>query len=77
MKIPLGKLIPDSQTDKSNVQKHLQKNSYLITVGDRTTEKMINFGLIPSLQIIDNQEKRVKREPLKNNIMYTELVCNN
>ncbi|MFB5627108.1 MAG: GTP-dependent dephospho-CoA kinase family protein [Nitrosarchaeum sp.] len=77
MKIPLGKLIPDSQTDKSNVQKYLQKNSYLITVGDRTTEKMINFGLIPSLQIIDNQEKRIKREPLKNNNKYTELVCNN
>ncbi|MFB5638424.1 MAG: GTP-dependent dephospho-CoA kinase family protein [Nitrosarchaeum sp.] len=77
MKIPLGKLIPDSQTDKSNVQKYLQKNSYLITVGDRTTEKMINFGLIPSLQIIDNQEKRIKRKPLKNNNKYTELVCNN
>ncbi|MFB5622822.1 MAG: GTP-dependent dephospho-CoA kinase family protein [Nitrosarchaeum sp.] len=77
MKIPLGKLIPDSQTDKSNVQKYLQKNSYLITVGDRTTEKMINFGLIPSLQIIDNQEKRIKRKPLQNNNKYTELVCNN
>ncbi|MEK6866717.1 MAG: GTP-dependent dephospho-CoA kinase family protein [Thermoproteota archaeon] len=76
-KTPLGDLIPESQANKLNIQKHLQENSYLITVGDRTTEKMIDFGLIPSLQIIDNQEKRVKREPVKNNIAYTELICDN
>lgn len=76
-KTPLGDLIPESQANKSNIQKHLQENSYLITVGDRTTEKMIDFGLIPSLQIIDNQEKRVKREPAKNNNTYTELICDN
>ena len=77
LKIPLGYLIPESQANKSNIQKHLSANSYLITVGDRTTEKMIDFGLTPSLQIIDNQEKRVKREPTKNGITYTELVCDN
>ncbi|TRZ70492.1 MAG: DUF359 domain-containing protein [Nitrosopumilaceae archaeon] len=76
-KTPLGDLIPESQANKSNIQKHLPENSYLITVGDRTTEKMIDFGLIPSLQIIDNQEKRVKREPVKNNNAYTELICDN
>jgi len=77
LKIPLGSLIPENQANKSNIQKYLPKNSYLITVGDRTTEKMIDFGLIPSLQIIDNQEKRVKREPVKPDSRYTELVCNN
>ena len=76
-KNPLGILILESQVNKSNIQKHLSKNPYLITVGDRTTEKMIDFGFIPSLQIIDNQEKRVKREPSKNNHGYTELTCNN
>ena len=76
-KTPLGNLIPENQVNKSNIQKYLAKNSYLITVGDRTTEKMIAFGLIPSLQIIDNQEKRIKREPPKNDNTYTELVCDN
>ncbi len=76
-KTPLGILIPETQVNKSTIQKHLSENSYLITVGDRTTEKMIDFGLIPSLQIIDNQEKRVKREPAKHDSRYTELVCNN
>lgn len=77
LKIPMGILIPESQVSKSNVEKHLEKNSYIITVGDRTTEKMISSGLIPSLQIIDNYEKRVKREPTKNTSTYTELTCNN
>ena len=65
LKIPLGILLPDNQANKENIQKHLSENSYVITVGDRTTEKMIEFGLIPSLQIIDSQEKRKKREPPK------------
>ena len=65
MKIPLGILLPESQADKENILKHLEENSYIITVGDRTTEKMIDFDLIPSLQIVDGIEKREKREPPK------------
>ncbi len=76
LNIPLGILLPESQVDKTNIQKHLSENSYVITVGDRTTEKMIEFGLIPSLQIIDSMEKRSKREPpkLEN---ATELTVDN
>jgi len=76
LKIPLGILLPESQTDKTNIQKHLSENSYVITVGDRTTEKMIEFGLIPSLQIIDSKEKREKREPPKL-ANATELTVDN
>lgn len=65
LKIPLGVLLPESQVNKENIQNHLSENSYVITVGDRTTEKMIRFGLIPSLQIIDGLEKRQQREPPK------------
>jgi len=46
LKIPLGNLIPESQANKSNIQKHLPKNSYLITVNDKNTKKIINFDLI-------------------------------
>lgn len=76
MKTPLGILLPESQVDKSNIEKYLSDNSYIITVGDRTTEKMINFGLIPSLQIIDGLEKREKREPPKLD-NATELTVDN
>jgi hypothetical protein len=61
LKIPLGILLPIGQDNKENIQKYLSDNSYIITVGDRTTEKMIEFDLIPSLQIIDGLEKREKR----------------
>ena len=76
MKVPLGILLPENQTQKNEIQKHLTDDSYIITVGDRTTEKMIDFDLIPSLQIIDGQEKREKREPpkLEN---ATELTVDN
>jgi len=76
MKIPLGILLPESQSDKSNIEKYLSPDSYVITVGDRTTEKMIDFGLIPSLQIIDGLEKRKKREPPKLH-NATELTVDN
>ena len=62
LKIPLGILLPIGQDNKENIQKYLSDNSYIITVGDKTTEKMIDFDLIPSLQIIDGLEKRQKRE---------------
>ena len=65
LKIPLGLLLPIGQDNKENIQKQLSNNSYIITVGDKTTEKMIDFDLIPSLQIIDGLEKRQKRELLK------------
>lgn len=76
LKKPLGVLILENETDKKNIQKHLSDNSYIITVGDRTTEKMIDFGLIPSLQIVDGQEKRIKRDTPKGNVK-TALTCNN
>ena len=62
LKIPLGLLLPIGQDNKENIQKYLSDNSYIITVGDRTTEKMIEYGIIPSLQIVDGFEKRQKRE---------------
>ena len=77
LKIPLGTLLPEIEANKFNILKLLQKVSYIVTVGDRTTEKLISFGLIPSLQIIDNYEKRVKRKSQNNNYAYTELECTN
>ncbi len=77
LKIPLGLLILENEVDKKNIQKHISENSYVITVGDRTTEKMIDFGLIPSLQIIDGKEKRVERNIPKSFGVSTTLTCEN
>ncbi len=77
LKIPLGLLLLESEANKQNIQKHISDNSYVITVGDRTTEKMNDFGLIPSLQIIDGQEKRIKRNIPENFEVSTTLTCDN
>lgn len=73
LKIPLGVLLRD--TSKENISKHIPQNSYVITVGDATTEKMLNFGFVPSLQIVDGYEKRGKRVPPHSTA--TKLFCDN
>lgn len=77
LKIPLGKLILEKDTSKENILKNIPENWLIITVGDATTEKMINFGLEPFLQIIDGQEKRVKRDPPSSSQNITNLSCTN
>lgn len=77
LKIPMGVLLLEKDATKQNIVKYIQNNSFVITVGDRTTEKMINFGLIPSFQIIDSQEKRVKRELPSGANIVTDLTCDN
>ena len=77
MKTPLGILLPEVDAKKSNIRKHLPEGYFIITVGDRTTEKMTDFGLIPSLQIIDGQEKRVRRNTPNNAEVKTNLTCDN
>jgi uncharacterized protein (UPF0218 family) len=73
LKAPLGILLKD--TSKENILNHLTENSFIITVGDATTEKMLKFNLIPSLSIVDGLEKREKRIiPLNN---AAKLFCDN
>ncbi|RDJ32581.1 MAG: DUF359 domain-containing protein [Crenarchaeota archaeon] len=77
LKIPLGALIPNAKTNKEEILKLLPKDAFVITVGDATTEKMIKYGIIPSLQIVDGQEKRVRRSPPTETSVTTHLTCNN
>ena len=77
MKAPLGILVAEDKADKQTILEHLGDNYYLVTVGDRTTEKMIGFGLIPSLQIVDGIEKREKRTPLPVSSETTEISVDN
>jgi len=73
---PLGVLLPEELADKAGIEQYLEDDSYVITVGDRTTEKLIEFGIIPSLQIIDGIEKREKRDSIKLE-NCTELAVDN
>ena len=73
---PLGELLKDSEITKDTTRKKIGQNAFLITVGDATTEKMIKFGIIPSLQIVDSLEKRQQRG-LPEGVVKTSLSCSN
>lgn len=73
---PLGELLKDSEITKDIILKKIGQNAFLITIGDATTEKMIKFGIAPSLQIVDSLEKRQQRD-LPEGVVKTSLSCNN
>ncbi len=62
-------------TTKENILRHIADDSFIITVGDATTEKMIKFNLTPSLSIVDGLEKRKKRAIPQGTA--TKLFCDN
>ncbi len=76
LKNPLGELIPDSDVSLETLSDKIPLDSFVVTVGDKTSEKMIEFGIIPSVQIIDGQEKRVKRDVPQFDGL-TEMSCVN
>ena len=77
LKNPLGNLIKDNDTDKENIIKEISAESVLITVGDRTTENMLQLGLKPQIQIIDGLEKRNQRIVPTDDAVNTNLSCRN
>ena len=77
LKNPLGNLIKDNDIDKENIIKEISPESVLITVGDRTTENMLQLGLKPQIQIIDGLEKRNQRTVPVDDTINTNLSCRN
>jgi uncharacterized protein (UPF0218 family) len=76
LKRPLGILLKDVDVTKENILKNISSSSFIISVGDATTEKLIKYEIIPSLQIVDGLEKRAKRALLSTNVK-TSLFCSN
>ena len=77
LKIPLGKLIPNDSSEKEDYIRKIYSEKVVITVGDATSELLLQMGLIPLLHVIDGQEKREKRSlPLTDSI-NTELTVKN
>ena len=77
LKNPLGTLINDDDPNKENIIKKISAESVLITVGDRTTENLLQFGLRPQIQIIDGLEKRNQRIVPADDTVNTNLSCRN
>jgi len=85
LKKPLGKLILDSDITEEKIRKEIAGIKHkLITVGDRSTERIVSFGIYPDLAIIDGVERRQERDKISNNRMaklngknFTKISCTN
>jgi uncharacterized protein (UPF0218 family) len=61
LKKPFGTLIPDRQVTKQKVTFMLKGSKKVFAVGDATTERLIDFQIIPDMAVIDGKERRSKR----------------
>ena len=77
LKNPLGNLVSDNDPNKENIIKKITAESIVITVGDRTTENILQLGLKPQIQIIDCLEKRNQRIAPIDDTINTKLSCRN
>ncbi|HEV8387417.1 MAG TPA: GTP-dependent dephospho-CoA kinase family protein [Nitrososphaera sp.] len=58
LKTPFGKLIQDRNVSKARILGAIKGAKKVITVGDATTERLISFGIIPDVSVIDGKERR-------------------
>jgi uncharacterized protein (UPF0218 family) len=58
LKKPLGELISYDQVEKHKIMELCDTTRKLITVGDTTTAKVISFGIVPDVSVVDGFEKR-------------------
>jgi GTP-dependent dephospho-CoA kinase len=61
LKKPMGRLLKDGEVNNEMLS-HLFSESLTVSVGDRTTERLLEMGFAPNLEIVDGVERRVKRE---------------
>lgn len=75
LKEPLGELLPEDTMERSHVAERALRP--VITVGDRTTERLLGWGITVDLQIVDGLERRERRRapPLPEGTL--EARCSN
>lgn len=56
--LPLGTLIRDSEISRGSLRRFLHTATLVVSVGDRTTERVGELGFAPQLEIIDLKEQR-------------------
>lgn len=62
LKQPFGVLIPDSQVTREAVSSKLVgRNKIIVSIGDRTTERLRELRIFSNLEIVDGREKRAAR----------------
>jgi uncharacterized protein (UPF0218 family) len=78
LKTPFGTLIQDEKVTKDKIKGFLKNARKVISVGDSTTDRLISFGILPDLSVIDGKERRLKRSSsMSNSNLQKELRCSN
>lgn len=61
LKKPFGILLPDAEVTKDKVASAVRGATKVITVGDATTERLVGFGIVPDVAVVDGKERRYRR----------------
>ncbi len=77
LKAPFGTLIKDNEIDKIKINQFVKRANKIITVGDTTTDRLVGFGHIPDLSVIDNKEKRVVKSKTSEFQVDKKMYCEN
>lgn len=75
LKKPFGTLVPDAQVTKERISTIVKGAKKIIAVGDATTERLLGFGIIPDLAIVDGKERRLVRDYPRHDAK--EMHCTN
>ena len=59
---PLGELIRESDIRRGVLKRTISETDFVITVGDRVTEALVELGRVPDVHVIDGRERRQNRE---------------
>src|SRR5437763_17190914 len=60
LKQPLGRLIIDADINEQTILTELERAKLVISVGDRSTARLVSFQIIPDISVIDYKERRMK-----------------
>jgi uncharacterized protein (UPF0218 family) len=77
LKAPFGILIKEKEINETKINQFVQRAHKIITVGDTTTDRLVVFGHIPDISVIDNKEKRVIKSKTTEFQVDKKIYCEN
>ena len=77
LKEPFGNLIPDKNINRRKLNAVLRDAKKIISVGDATTDRLISFGIIPDISVVDGKERRMKRKYVNNSSLSGDQIDKN
>lgn len=62
LKNPFGELVQDRDVSKARMLSAVHGAKKVVTVGDATTERLVSFGIVPDVSVVDGRERRSVRD---------------